>query len=105
MVGFALVPAHACLCPHLCRMAEDRLTGGNVAIKKIMDVVADGAKLSDTMYACHCLARRAGGSVLPSVFPSLGRSARVCVCAVSSNRRVLREIKLLKHFKHDNVRF
>jgi hypothetical protein len=32
-------------------MAEDRLTGGNVAIKKIMDVVADGAKLSDTMCA------------------------------------------------------
>ncbi len=93
-------------------MAEDRLTGGNVAIKKIMDVVADGAKLSDTMYAwpsvwaCLLFSGHVSVSVSdPSVYPSLGRSARVCVCAVSFARRVLREIKLLKHFKHDNVRF
>jgi hypothetical protein len=48
-------------------MADDTVTGTRVAIKKIHDVVVEGAKLSDTM-------------------------------------RVLREIKLLKFFRHENVR-
>ena len=48
-------------------MAEDRRSGTNVAIKKIVNVISDEADTVTTM-------------------------------------RVLREIKLLRHFHHDNVR-